>query len=91
MKSLPFPFQQVGINLSGHIVIFDEAHNIENTACDSVSFVISKEQLESAREDLTMLGAFWVIGNHRAENSHSFFNQNRLSATDCAKYALSHC
>ena len=42
----------MGINLNQQIVILDEAHNIEDTCRDSVSFLITQVQLEASRENL---------------------------------------
>lgn len=43
------------INLKGHVVILDEAHNIEDSARESVSYGVTENQLRAAQEELDFM------------------------------------
>ncbi|XP_076333405.1 Fanconi anemia group J protein homolog isoform X2 [Tachypleus tridentatus] len=40
------------ISLNNHIIVLDEAHNIEDSAREAASFTVSQEQLQEAMKDL---------------------------------------
>lgn len=40
------------INLTGQIVVLDEAHNIEDCARESASYTVNQRELLNAREEL---------------------------------------
>ncbi len=42
----------MNINLNEQIVIIDEAHNIEDTCRDSASILITRYQLEQAKNEI---------------------------------------
>ncbi|OUC42689.1 DEAD2 domain protein [Trichinella nativa] len=44
------------INLKGQVIIFDEAHNMEDECCEKASFQITKQELVDAVEYLSSIG-----------------------------------
>ena len=53
-----FVLTQVDINLSGNVVILDEAHNIEDSSREAASFTVSSESLSDAVDDLINISEF---------------------------------
>ncbi|KFO99724.1 Fanconi anemia group J protein, partial [Calypte anna] len=47
--------ESMEINLKGQVVILDEAHNIEDSAREAVSFSVTESQLIAAREELDFM------------------------------------
>ncbi|KFP67239.1 Fanconi anemia group J protein, partial [Cariama cristata] len=47
--------ESMEINLKGQVVILDEAHNIEDSARESVSYDVTESQLRAAREELDFM------------------------------------
>ncbi|XP_064892346.1 Fanconi anemia group J protein isoform X3 [Columba livia] len=47
--------ESMDINLKGHVVILDEAHNIEDSARESVSYGVTENQLRAAQEELDFM------------------------------------
>lgn len=54
---------QMQINLKGHVVIFDEAHNIEDICRDAASVSIKSSKIAKAAEDCEIL----------SKNNHMYF------------------
>lgn len=50
--SLNPEFHQMDINLSGQILVLDEAHNIEDCARESASFTLDHHALQLSRDEL---------------------------------------
>ena len=44
----------MSINLKEQIVILDEAHNIEDACREATSFIITKTQLEIAKQEIEL-------------------------------------
>ncbi|KRZ11076.1 Fanconi anemia group J -like protein [Trichinella zimbabwensis] len=51
----PVVRNSTNINLRGQVIIFDEAHNIEDECCEKASFQITKQELVSAIEYLSSI------------------------------------
>ncbi|NWX92194.1 FANCJ protein, partial [Nothoprocta ornata] len=57
--------ESMDINLKGQVVILDEAHNIEDSARESVSYSVTENQLRSAREELDLM-----VNNNIRQKDH---------------------
>ncbi|KAM6296812.1 Fanconi anemia group J protein [Aegotheles albertisi] len=57
--------ESMEINLKGHVVILDEAHNIEDSAREAVSYGVTEAQLKAAREELD-----FMVNNNIRQKDH---------------------
>ncbi|RTG81297.1 fanconi anemia group J protein [Schistosoma bovis] len=48
----PLNRSATSLEVTGHVIILDEAHNIEDASREAASFTITEHQLKSARDDL---------------------------------------
>lgn len=62
----------MNINLKNAIVIFDEAHNIEDICRDSASFLIDTKQLEDIVNTINIASSHYVQGSN-ISNAYMFF------------------
>lgn len=53
------------INLKGQVVILDEAHNIEDSAREAVSYSVTESQLNAAGEELD-----FMVNNNIRQKDH---------------------
>lgn len=60
-----FFFFKMEINLKGQVVILDEAHNIEDSAREAVSYSVTESQLNAAREELD-----FMVNNNIRQKDH---------------------
>lgn len=51
-------FLKTSLEVTDHVIILDEAHNIEDASREAASFTITEHQLKSARDDLEGLSKF---------------------------------
>ncbi|NXX13836.1 FANCJ protein, partial [Podargus strigoides] len=58
--------ESMEINLKGQVVILDEAHNIEDSARESVSYSVTESQLRAAREELD-----FMVNNNIRQKDHA--------------------
>lgn len=47
---------QMNLDLNGHVLIFDEAHNMEDSARDASSFSLKQDDLQRAMQDCEKVG-----------------------------------
>lgn len=57
--------ESMEINLKGQVVILDEAHNIEDSAREAVSYSVTESQLNAAREELD-----FMVNNNIRQKDH---------------------
>ncbi|NXL93809.1 FANCJ protein, partial [Alectura lathami] len=57
--------ESMEINLKGQVVILDEAHNIEDSAREAVSYSVTESQLRAAREELD-----FMVNNNIRQKDH---------------------
>ncbi|XP_028821640.1 Fanconi anemia group J protein homolog [Denticeps clupeoides] len=63
----PLIRESMDINLSGQIVVLDEAHNIEDCARESASYTLNQTQLLAAREEVEGMVTYNIRpANHKA-------------------------
>uniref|UniRef100_A0A8C2U5W3 DNA 5'-3' helicase n=1 Tax=Coturnix japonica TaxID=93934 RepID=A0A8C2U5W3_COTJA len=57
--------ESMEINLKGQVVILDEAHNIEDSAREAVSYSVTESQVNAAREELD-----FMVNNNIRQKDH---------------------
>lgn len=75
--------QAMDINLSQSIIIFDEAHNIEDICRESASFVIDTKQIDDLIEAINTSSNLYLQGSD-IRNAYQFFKDKLL----CLKGSL---
>lgn len=75
--------QTMNINLSKSIIIFDEAHNIEDICRDSASFVMDTKQIDELIETINVSSNQYLQGSD-VRNAYQFFKDKLL----CLKSSL---
>ncbi|OXB64892.1 hypothetical protein ASZ78_009773 [Callipepla squamata] len=69
--------ESMEINLKGQVVILDEAHNIEDSAREAVSFSVTESQLNAAREELD-----FMVNNNIRQKDHEHLRAVCYSLTN---------
>jgi len=68
----------LNINLSNAIIIFDEAHNIEDICRDSASFVIDTRQIDDILESIQVVSNHYIQGSV-VMDAYQFFRDKLLN------------
>ncbi|NXJ12536.1 FANCJ protein, partial [Odontophorus gujanensis] len=69
--------ESMEINLKGQVVILDEAHNIEDSAREAVSYSVTESQLNAAREELD-----FMVNNNIRQKDHEHLRAVCYSLTN---------
>ncbi|NXC41899.1 FANCJ protein, partial [Penelope pileata] len=69
--------ESMEINLKGQVVILDEAHNIEDSAREAVSYSVTESQLRAAREELD-----FMVNNNIRQKDHEHLRAVCYSLTN---------
>lgn len=68
----------LNINLSGAVIIIDEAHNIEDICRESASFVIDTKQIDDIIETMRVASTQYVQGSN-IHDAYNFFRDKLLN------------